>query len=600
MSSAMMALGVTVKLFDQMSGGMGRIMQQVDGLRGRLTKLSEQAAALGRAGMADGLIAGGALMKSVSAFSALEDASMRLKVAMTDKNGMAGAFEQVNALAVKMGDRLPGTTADFLSMMATLKKFGITDQSILSGVGEATANIAVLLKQAPEQAAEFVAKLKEATGVADADMLKFMDTIQRVYHQGVDATQMMYAFARSAGALKAVKVQGLEATREMSALYAILIKTGASGETVGTGMGTILNALQDTKKLAEVNRVLQAQKGFTLEFTDKKGNFLGVENMVAQFDKLKRLEPGQLNKVLRHLFGGGQDMQMAATLISNGTEGFRKMAADMEKQASLEERVRMQLGTLANLWEAASGTFTNALAAFAGAIAPELKALTEGFNDLSEGLRKFIEENPRLAKAIGLAALAFTGLALGAGAAGLGFAAVLKYVALVTPVFKALALGVLSGVGAFAKLLTVMSSVGAFMLANPITIAIVALAAAAGLIYENWEPIKDFFVGLWEGIKDTVGQAVEWIGGKIRALSDMLPEWVTKYTLPGAAIKLAADAMGPARPGAVTPGGAKASVGGRVVVEVKDPGGMVSGVSARSDNRDVPLAIDNGLTMVAP
>jgi TP901 family phage tail tape measure protein len=126
---------------------------------------------------------------------------------MMDRDGLVGAFSQVNALAVKLGNELPGTSADFLNMMATLKQFGTSDESILGGVGEATAKMAVLLKQTPEQAAEFAAKLKEATGVADRDMLKFMDTIQRVYHQGVSATEMMYAFARSAGALKQVKIQ---------------------------------------------------------------------------------------------------------------------------------------------------------------------------------------------------------------------------------------------------------------------------------------------------------------------------------------------------------------------------------------------------------
>ena len=596
MSTTMMALGVTVKLFDRMSGGMGRIVQQVDGLHGKLQKLSEQAGALGRGALGNGLIVGGALAKPIAAFAALEDASTRLKSAMMDENGMTGAFEQVNALAVKLGDRLPGTTADFLNMMATLKKLGITDRSILGGVGEATAYMAVLLKQTPEQAAEFAAKLKEATGVADADMLEFMDTIQRVYHQGVDATQMMYAFARSAGALKAVKLQGLEATREMSALYAILIKTGSSGETVGTGMGAILNGLQDAQKVAEVNKVLQAQKGFTLEFTDTKGNFLGVENMMAQLDKLKALEPGQLNKVLKHLFGGGQDMQMVSTLISNGTEGFRKMQADMEKQADLQKRVAAVLGTLTSVWDAASGTFTNLLASVGEALGEDLKALTEWFGALSESVKGFVEANPLLAKWLGRVALAVTGLLIGGGSLLLLAGGVAKVVA----AFMALGPGVLFAVGAFAKLLTAVSAVGAFMLANPITIAITALALAAGLIYENWGPIKEFFVGLWEGIKTTVGNAVEWIGAKLRSLSDMLPEWVTKYTLPGAAIRLAGDALGPARPNAVTPGGAKANVGGKVVVELKDPAGMVTRVSARSDNRDVPLSLDNGLAMVAP
>lgn len=595
MSTTMMALGVTVKLFDQMSGGMGRIVQQVDGLRGRLQKLSNQANAIGRGALGTGLIAGGVLAKPIAAFAALEDASTRLKSAMMDKNGMTGAFEQVNALAVKLGDRLPGTTADFQNMMAALKKLGITDQSILSGVGESAAYLGVLMKMMPEQAAEFAARLKESMGVADDDMLGFMDTIQRVYHQGVDATQMMYAFARSAGGLKAVKLQGLEAANGISALYAMLLKVNPSGETVGTGFAAILNAVQDTEKLGKVNKVLKAQKGFTLEFTDKKGNFLGIKNMMAQFDKLKTLDQDKRMLVLKNLFGSGQDAQMVSTLISNGTEGYQKMVADMERQASLQQRVEIVLRTLSNLWEAATGTFTNLLASLGEAVGEDLKMLTEWFGKLSESVKGFVQANPTLAKWLGRIALGFAGLMIGGGA----LLIIVGLAGKAAAAFMALGPVVLFGVGAFAKLLTVMSAVGAFMLANPITIAVVALALAAGLIYENWGPIKDFFVGLWEGIKSTVGQAVEWIGAKMQALSAMLPEWVTKYTLPGAAIKLAGEAMGPARPNAVTPGGAQSKVGLDIGVRV-DQDGRVAGVTTRAESRDVPLSLDNGLSMAAP
>lgn len=592
MSTSMMALGVTVKLFDQMSGGMGRIVQQVDGLRGKLQAVHDTAQRLGRASIANGLIVGGATMKTVSAFAELEDASTRLKVTMTDKHGLAGAFEQVNALAVKLGDQLPGTSADFLNMMAALKAQGIGDTSILAGVGEATAKMAVLLKKTPEEMAVFSAKLKTALGVADADMLSFMDTIQRTSFMGVDATEMMYAFGRSAGALKTIKQQGLEAGKAMAPLFAMWVKGGLSGETVGTGFATIIGALLDAKKVGKANALLTAHNMPALKFADKKGNFLGIENMIKEFDKLKGLTAGNLNSVLKEMFGGGQDQQMIATLVTNGLEGYRKQVAAMEAQASLQKRVAMQLGTLANVWDAASGTFTNALAGFAGAMSVELKTLTEWFGELSEWLGRMFKEYPQLTKWLGLLALGFSVVAIVGGGIVLALGGIVSGFGLLVP-------ALLSGVGGLAMLLSAFSAVGAFMLANPIVLAIVALALAAGLIYENWGPIKDFFVGLWEDIKNTVSQAVDWIGSKMQSLSDMLPEWVTKYTLPGAAIKLAGDAMGPARPAAVAPGGAQAKVGGDIRVRV-DQDGRVAGVTARADNRDVPFSVDGGMMMMAP
>lgn len=43
--------------------------------------------------------------------------------------------------------------------------------------------------------------------------------------------------------------------------------------------------------------------------------------------------------------------------------------------------------------------------------------------------------------------------------------------------------------------------IGRALLMNPIGLAVTAIAGAAYLIYKNWEPIKAFFLGLWEEIK---------------------------------------------------------------------------------------------------
>jgi len=586
---SMMMLGVTIKLFDQMTGGLRGIAGQVDGLSGKLKSLG----GVGMKSLGAGLVAGAALLKTIDAFSELEDASTRLKVTMLDKDGLTGAFDQVNALAVKLGNQLPGTSADFLNMMATLKQFGISDDSILGGVGEATAKIAVLLKQTPEQAAEFAAKLKEATGVADGDMLKFMDTIQRVYHQGVSATEMMYAFARSAGALKQVNIQGLEASKAMTALYAILIKTGMSGETVGTGMGSVINTLMNAKKISSANALLK-QKGFgTLEFTDKKGNFLGVQNMVKQFEKLKALNPAQLSYILREMFGGGQDQQMVATLINKGAAGYEKMVADMEKQAALKERVDKILGTLQAMWDAASGNFVNMMASFGEAMGDDLKSMVELFGSLSAAVANFIKENPVLAQWLGRIAMALTALAIVGGTALIALAGFGTFISLAGPGVTALAV-------AFKFLGAVIAIVSRAFLLNPIGLVVTAIAAAAFLIYKYWEPIKGFFADLWAGIKNSFTSAVDWIGQKLQALSDLMPEWMKKYTLPGMAIQFAAEKLGPERPSATAPqGDANGKIDGEIRVRV-DQDGRVSSVSAASNLPRLPMNVDAGRSMVTP
>lgn len=591
--ASMLMLGVVLKLIDQMSPGLRGQMRAVDGLRDKFKGVSDAAAGFGRASMANGMIGGGALMKSVSAFASLEDASTRLKVTMMDKDGLTGAFEQVNALAVKLGNELPGTSADFLNMMAALKAQGISDESILGGVGDATARMTVLLKKTPEEMAVFSAKLKTALGVADGDMLAFLDTIQRTYHMGVDATEMMYSFARSGGALKVLKAQGLEAGKALAPLYAIWVKGGLSGETVGTGFASIAGTLLDAKKIGKANAELAKLGMGPLKFTNKKGDFLGVEAMVKELDKLKSLDAVSLNAVLKEAFGGGQDQQMIATLVHEGVEGYRKMVADMEKQAALKDRIDKMLGTLRNLWDAASGTFTNTLAGFSEAMGDDLKNLVKWFGDLSEAMGRWIKENPVLAQWLGRLALGLSAVAIAGGALALGVAGITSFVS----ILMGLGPAVLLGVGAIAKLMTIMSAVGAFMLANPIIIGIWAIAIAAGLIIEHWEPIKGFFINLWDGIKQVFAQALEWIGAKMRALSDMMPDWMRDYTAPGLAANYLGEKLGPPRHGAAPAGNA----GGKVDVNVRvDQDGRVKSVAGKSDSPRVPVKVDAGLMMDLP
>lgn len=555
---------------NRFSGVFNQLNDKTSKLRKDLDKVRESSERMGRVMVAGGLAAAYAMSKPIAAYAELEDASVRLKTVMMDKNGMVGAFEQVNALAMKLGDRMPGTTADFLNMMSTLKAFDISDASILGGVGTAAANLAVLLKMAPEAAAEFAAKMKTATGTVDADMMGLMDTIQRLNFMGVDSTEMMYAFGRSGGALKTFRIQGLEATRALAPLYAMLVKGGLSGETVGTGFASILGNVADKSRLGKANALLGP--GMKLDLFGKDGQLKPIRDVVAQFDKLKNLDPIKLNAVLKELTGGGQDQQMLAQVITNGVEGYDKIVIAMQKQADLEKRVAAQLGTLANLWEAATGTFRNTLAGFAGAMGPELKALAHWFGEVSASVGAFIKQNPTLAKWVGIISLVAIAAAIGLGT---------------------LALAVSGAIGTFLTLKLValgLLRVFLLMMATPLGAAFMLIAGAAYLIYKNWDTLKKWFWEFWDALKS---KALD-VGAILMKV--MLPLRAAKW-LVDQAVKITAPA--PSRPRAPSATGAgPQKFEGRVAIDVHDKRVNVSEV--KSNNPRMKVQADTGRTMVMP
>lgn len=471
-------IAVILSAYDKMTRVVNDAVNQSSKKLEELQKKSMDLFGKGMGQLAGGAAIAASLAPAVSAYADLEDSAMRLKTVMMKEGGIlpGDQFERVNNLAIQLGNELPGTTSDFQNMFAAMIRGGVAAENILGGTGQAAAYLAVQLKLPYEEAAIGAARMKEATGVLDSEMMGFMDTISRLDNVGVKFDEMRYAFSRSAGQLKFLGVQGLEATNQVAALYAMLVKGGASGETVGTGMSAAFSNIFDQKKMAAANEAAK-KLGFQFDFIDKKGNFKGVENFVKQLDKLKGMSEQQISDVLAPLFGAtGQDSQFIKSIAQGGMEAYTQMQARMKDQASLQEKVTAQLGTLKNLWDATTGTFTNAMAAFGEVIGPELKMLTELLGQLSEKMQAFFANNPRFAKFLGMMV------------AGVG-------------VFM-MVMGVINLVRA------AMVALNVVMLINPWVLMAAAALAAVTLIYTYWEPIKGWFTQLWADVKTIFANAV--------------------------------------------------------------------------------------------
>lgn len=555
-------------------------------LRDRIDKVREASERWGRDALIGGAAAAAALQQPIAAFAELEDASTRLRSSLTNSNGVASGFAELDKLAQKLGNRLPGTTSDFYEMFDTLVRKGVPAQSILAGVGEAAASLAVVLKLPYNEAAELAANLQKSLGIAEQDLLGFMDTVQRAAFLGVLPRDMEYAFARSAGALKALGLQGKEVADSLAPVFAMLVPVTNSGETAGSGFAAILRQAMDADAVGAANKELAAL-GVNLKFVDSAGNFAGVENLIGQLEKLKGLNQTQKLNILTALFGSGSEAQTVAnTLMTEGIEGYRKIVARMEAQADLNRRVSMQLQTLTNVWDAATGTFRSMLAGFASAMAPELKALADWFGRMSEKLGTFMREYPGLAKAVGLSILVFASLAVVLGTVAVALSVVLKGVLMLGPLFTVIKAGgaALGKLSALLPLLTsgikalgvVFAVLGRALLAHPLF----ALAGLALTIIANWGTLKTWFT-----------QFFSWLGGKLKTV---MPDWVLR--LVGAAPK--APAARP-RVAPASAAGARQTVGGSVNVRI-DAEGRPRVDSVKSSNRNVPVNVDVGYAMGAP
>lgn len=475
-------------------------------------QLAGSMAAGGAAGLGTAYAISRPLKGIVDAFAPAEDAATQLKVAMMDSTGQVPAdFQKISDLATSLGDRLPGTTADFQDMMTMLRRQGISAQSILGGTGEAAAYLGVQLRKPVAEAAEFAAKMQDATRTSEKDMMGLMDTIQRAFYLGVDDNNMLQGFTKLSPVMGIIKKEGLDAANTLAPLLVMMDQTGMAGESAGNAIRKVFQSGVDEKRFTKANAALAEMKaGFNLDFTNGKGEFGGMDQLFAQLEKLKKLTSVQRTSVMKELFGDDSEtLQVVNTLMNKGLAGYQEVADKMRDQADLQTRVKEQLGTLTNTIEAAEGSWTNAMGEIGATIAPELKELINGFGELAVSVKNWVKENPGLTAALvktagGLAML----LAVGGGvtlmmASFLGPFAMARYALTFFGIKSLGAVTALKGLGS--ALLWAGKAVlwlGRALLMNPIGLAVMAIATAAYLIYKYWDPIKAYFLGLWAEVKE--------------------------------------------------------------------------------------------------
>ncbi|HGK7310726.1 TPA: phage tail tape measure protein [Aeromonas hydrophila subsp. hydrophila] len=525
-------------------------LNQVKANYRKTQELRGQMAGHGATALATGTAVGMTTLKPVIEFARAETSVVDLKVSMMGKGGQVRQeFQAISDLATKLGNKLPGTTADFQNMMSTLIQQGMSAKSILGGLGEATAYLGVQLKMPFDQAALFAAKLQDATGTAENDMMGLMDTIQRSFYLGVDSGNMLGAFTKLTPAMGILRKSGLEAAKVLAPLVIMADQAGMAGESSGNAYRKVFQMSMNTGKIAKATK----GTGLKLNFTDGKGEFAGMENMFAQLAKLKGVNTERRLQVLKGIYGDdAETLQVLELIISKGMDGYRATQKKMADQAALQERVNAQLGTLGSLWDAATGTFTNAMVNFGEAISPEIKAITQWIGDMSEKLGDWAKKNPELSNTlmkigaiVSVVTIAFGGLSL-AVAAVLGPMAIMKLTfgilgikgTLLGNVFKFLSGSVLKLAGAFLRM-------GIAMLTSPLTwiIALVAaLAYGVYLIYQNWDGISKWFSELWEKCKaplaafwDLLKELFSWtpLGMLTMHWNDI---WVFFDTLPDGAV----------------------------------------------------------------
>lgn len=192
---------------------------------------------------------------------------------------------------------------------------------------------------------------------------------------------------------------------------------------------------------------------------------------------------------------------------SKEIEQYLKNVGNTKFKGGIEAQSKSILGQFSTLKDNA-----NMVAVKLGnTLIPMVNRLFKAVMPVIDKVTAWIDKNPKLTQTILLVAAGAASLALAVSGVSFIIGGVAKAVSLFSGGLSILTKVISFTGSAFSFLASVIRVVTMVMMANPILLIITLIATAAALIYKYWDPIKKFFINLWQGIKDVFSKAWNWI-----------------------------------------------------------------------------------------
>lgn len=364
---------------------------------------------------------------------------------------------------------------------------GLLDLAAVSGgdVALASENAATALRG-------FGLDASQAGHVADVFARAAADTNAEVGDMG-EAMKYIAPVANSMGL----------SIEEVSAAIGIMSDAGIKGSQAGTSLRGALS------RLAKPTDMMQAKMDeLGLSFYDSEGKMKPLKDQIGMLkDAFKGLTPEQQQNALVTLYGQESLSGMMA-LIDKGpdklgslTKSLKDSDGAADKMArTMQDNMNSSLEQMMGALESAAIVIQKVIAPYVRKFADTVAGLVEKFVSAPEPVQKLVVVLGLIAAAIGPALL------------------IIGTTILKLQQFRVALMILKSDIPKLGKALSAVG--GAFksffglLVANPIILVVVAIAAlVAGFIYlwNTSEDFRNFWIGLWENIKKAVDSAIKGI-----------------------------------------------------------------------------------------
>lgn len=401
------------------------------------------------------------------------------------------------------------------------------------------------------KATDVLTTIQNAYGLTAKDTARISDVLIQTQNKGkTTVDELASAMGR---VIPTAKANGVS-IEQLGASYAIMTAEGIQTAEATTYMNSMFNELG--KGGTKVSEVLKEVSGKSFPELMKEGKSVG--------DVLQILKnyADENNMAFTDLFGSAEAGKAALALLGEGADKFNGQLEGMKNSAgATDEAFETMSNTAEHKLKEALADLKNVMSDLGETMIPFVTQLVESAGAMLRWANEMIKAHPWIGKLIlGLGTfIAVIGpVLIGIGKMISAFGKIGKAIGKVTKAFKwlkagglhpfiqaikgklvgaivganiqfSLLKGALSKVATFitAKAIPAIMKVGgAFLTAiGPVGWVILAIMAVIGvfvLLWNKCEWFREFWINLWDKIKDACGQAVEWCKEKFNQFTDFL------------------------------------------------------------------------------
>ena len=496
---------------------LGRAKEQYE----RTQQLAGSMAATGAGGLAAGsgiLYAGAKLMAPGVQF----DADMSKVQALTRLNKDDGQLAAMRAQARQLGADTMFSATDAAQGQGFLAMAGFDPQSILDAM-PGMLDLAKAGDSGLAETADIASNILTGFNLKASETGRLGDVLVGAFTRSNTSLQMLGETMKYAGPVASSVGQDIET---VAAMAGKLGDAGIQGSMGGTALRSILNRLSAPPKAAA-----DALDSLGVSAKDAQGNMRDMPSVLQEiYEKTKNMGNAERAGLLKGIAGEEAVAGMQVLVAQAGSGALQEFIGTLrETQGEAQRTAKVMGDNLVGDIDELSSAWEDLGIQLQEQQNGPLREVTQSLASVVGGVKSWIVENPKLAANIVKTAAGVGVLMAGMGGLTLAIASILGPFAMVR--YGMMLFGIQGG-GLATTLFNLGKTalplvgkgilfIGRALAANPIGLAITAIAAGAYLIYRNWEPIKTFFLGLWSEIQQGVSGGLAGIGALLLNFSPL-------------------------------------------------------------------------------